>query len=196
MRRIHRLLLVPMLCVTFGCASAPPPTTYYLLRGEQIDRTDPVEVEIRAGIGRLLLAPYLLGSDGIMVETGPGEVHSAAQHQWAEPLDAGLRWYLRAQIGSLMGHHIGGGLTDRLHWDYTVDVLISRFHATMSGTALIEAAFIVTPTDESEERSKVLFSKTIPLPKEGYAGIVEAEKALARELAGLIAQALEERMAP
>jgi len=196
MRRIHQLALVTMLCAAFGCASSPRPTTYYLLRGEQVERTGPVDAEIRAGIGRIMLAPYLLSSHGIMLETAPGEVRAAAQHQWAEPLDAALRWYLRSQIGAEMGRDIGGGLTNRLDWDYTVDILVSRFHATMSGTALIEATFIVVPTDESQEQSEVLFSKSIQLPREGYAGIVEAEMSLARELAGLIAQTLDERIAP
>jgi uncharacterized protein len=194
MRLIHSIFIVLPLVAAVGCASAPSTRTYYLLRGEPIERTSEVDAAIRAGLGRVIVAPYLLSSKGIMVETGAGEINPASHHQWAEPLDAGLRWYLRSEIGKELGRTIGGGLTDRRTWDYTIDVSIARLHGTMSGTALIDAEFAVIPADDSKEISDVRFSKSIPLREEGYAGLVEAEKNLAQELARLIAAELEGRM--
>jgi hypothetical protein len=40
------------------------------------------------------------------------------------------------------------------------------------------------------------FHRSLPLPREGYPGVVEAEAALARELAGSIASAVQELHAP
>jgi len=171
-------------------------TTYYLLRGDQVDRTEHVDATIRAGLGRVVVAPYLLSSKGIVLETAAGEINPASQHEWAEPLDAGLRWFLRSEIAARSGLEVGGGLTDRRNWDYSVDVLVAQLHGTMSGTALMQATFIVVPADGSQEISQVRFSKSIPLPRDGYVGVVEAEKILVGELAGLIADSLRERMNP
>jgi len=199
MRPMHRIFTVPSLLLVValvGCASSPSITTYYLLRGEQVDRTERVDATIRAGLGRVVVAPYLLSSKGIVLETGDGEINPANQHQWAEPLNAGLRWYLRTEIGERLGLEIGGGLTDRRDWDYSIEVLVAQLHGTMSGTALMQATFIVVPADGSQEISQVRFSKSIPLPRDGYVGVVEAEKILVGELAGLIADSLRERMNP
>ena len=179
-----------------GCASAPEPTTYFLLRGEPVERMDRVDSSTRVGLGRVTVAPYLLSSAGIVVETGAGEINTAGHHQWAEPLDSGLRWYLRAEIGKTLGLDLGGGLTDRQRWDYVVDVSVARLHGTMSGKALIEAEFSVVPTDRTQAISEFRFAKSVSLPDEGYAGLVAAEKQLVKDLAGLIADELRERMAP
>jgi uncharacterized lipoprotein YmbA len=195
-KRIGNILAIAAVIALAGCASSPVPTTYYLLRGEPDIGTGQVDADVRVGIGRVVVAPYLLAAKGIMVETGEGEITPAFHHQWAEPIDVALRWYLRAEIGDALGHKVGGGLTDRLSWDYTVDVIISRLHSTMSGTALIEAQFVVVPRDPEQQTTQTRFVKAIPLPTEGYPGVVAAEKALAYELAGLIADALREQTGP
>jgi uncharacterized lipoprotein YmbA len=196
LRRLSILLSVLFATALAGCASAPPDTTYYLLRGELSDSTQRVDAKIRAGVGRVVVASYLLSSRGVMLETGDGEITPAIRHQWAEPLDAGLRWYLRTQIGSELGEDIGGGVSDLQRCGYSIDIVVAQLHGTMEGTALMEAAFIVVPTDASQPISEYRFAKTIPLPRDGYAGVVEAEKSLATDFASLIAQALRERLTP
>lgn len=190
MSRIRSIFVAPLLVAWMGCASAPPPVTYYLLRGDSAEGAGPIEVEARAGLGRVVVAPYLLGSRGLMVETQDGEVRPAALHQWAEPLDAGLRWYLRGQVATDLGHQMGGGLTDMLDWDYTVDVFVSRLHGTMEGRAGIEAVFVVRSSGSGEAPAEYRFARSVAIPEEGYAGLVEAERSLLRELAGMIADAL------
>lgn len=194
MRSILRAVFVLSLAALVGCASAPPPITYYLLRSEQVEGSGPIVASVRAGLGRVVVAGYLMGSKGILVETAPGEVRPAAQHQWAEPLDVGLRWYLGSEVGQALGHRVGGGLTDRLSWDYTVEVSVARLHATMAGRAVLEAEFVITPRDRSEPPAEGRFSKSIPLPEEGYSGIVAAERALLSEFGQQIAGALRERI--
>ena len=58
------------------------------------------------------------------------------EHQWAEPLGAGLRSYLRAGISEALGYDVSAGPADLTHWDYTVDVYVDRLHGTMAGTAM------------------------------------------------------------
>jgi len=194
MTRIHRAVFVLCLATLAGCASAPPEVTYYLLRGEQVEGSGPIEASVRAGLGRVVVAVYLMDSRGVMVETAPGEVRPASQHKWAEPLDVGLRWYLGSEIGEELGYQIGGSLTDRASWDYIVDVSVARMHGTMDGRAALEAEFVVSSRNRNEAPLQGRFSKSIPLPQEGYAGIVEAQRILASEFADQIAHALRERM--
>jgi uncharacterized lipoprotein YmbA len=180
-----------------ACASAPPEITYYLLRPPVDEGSGPIDAPIRAGLGRVIVAPYLERTNGIQLETRDGEIRPAMQYQWAEALAAGVRWYLRAEVGERLGHQIGGGLTDRRDWDYTVDVFIERLHATMTGQAILVASFVVrggTTGAAGPEISEYRFSESTPLPEEGYAGVVEAEKALLADFAGRIADALRERI--
>ncbi|MBW2426631.1 MAG: membrane integrity-associated transporter subunit PqiC [Deltaproteobacteria bacterium] len=194
MKSIHRALFVVCLASLIGCASAPPEITYYLLRAEQVEETIPIEAPVRAGIGRVVVAAYLMGSEGVMVETEPGEVRPATQHKWAEPLDAGLRWYVGSEVAAELGYQIGGGLTDRSTWDYIIDISISRMHGTMDGRAVLEASFIVAPKDRGAKPSQGRFSRSIPLPQEGYSGIVEAQRILLSEFADQIGDVLRKRV--
>jgi uncharacterized lipoprotein YmbA len=194
MSNIRLVFIATALLAAAGCAAPPPPITSYLLRGDPVEGQGPIDAQIRIGLGRIVIAPYLLGSLGVVIETGPGQVKAAAQHRWAEPLDSGLRWFMREQVASELGFEVGGGITDVQHWDYRVEVFIARMHATMDGRAIIESVFTVRSIKEGGELSEYRFSKSVPLPREGYAGVVEAERGLAQELAVLIASALRERI--
>jgi uncharacterized lipoprotein YmbA len=190
-------LAVLVLVGLTACASAPPEITYYLLRPPVDEGSGPIDAGIRAGLGRVAVAPYLERSNGVQIETRDGEIRSALQYQWAESLASGVRWYLGAEVGERLGHQVGSGLTDRRDWDYTVDVFVERLHGTMTGQAVLVASFVVRGgTNDAGDPAiyEYRFSESAPLPQEGYAGVVEAEKALLSEFAGRIADALRERI--
>ena len=192
---VSRSAVLAFLALLVACSSPAPNPTYYLMRGEAPEASGRLDGPIRVGLGRLIVAPYLLSNPGIVVETAPGEVRAARQHQWAEPLDAGLRWFLHAEIARAIGHEVGGGLVDLKDWDYTIDVYVARFHGTMSGSALLEGSYVIRPSAKSEELREYRFSKSQPLSAEGYAALVAAEQSLASELAASIAEALREMLA-
>jgi uncharacterized lipoprotein YmbA len=187
--------VVAFVALFVACSSPAPEPTTYLLRGEASKRSASLDGSTRVGLGRLLVAPYLLSSQGIVVESAPGVVQAARQHRWAEPLDAGLRWFLRAEIAKGLGNDVGAGLVDRKDWDYTIDIYIAQFHGTMSGTAILEATYLIRPTADSEEVREYAFSKSQPQSDEGYAALVAAEQSLASELGASIAESLRELMA-
>jgi uncharacterized lipoprotein YmbA len=189
------LILTALLALLVGCGSPKPEPNVYLMRGEASESSGRVDAPARVGLGRLIVAPYLLASRGIVVEIAPGEVRAARQHQWAEPLDAGLRWFLRAEISRGLGDEVGTGLIDRKDWDYTVDIYIARFHGTMSGTAILEATYLIRPRADSSAVREYVFSKSQPQSAEGYAALVVAEQSLAGELGASIAESLQELMA-
>jgi uncharacterized lipoprotein YmbA len=190
MRPTQIPILLAVVALLGGCASSPPEPTLYLLRGTPSEGAGPMNAELRVGLGRIVVAPYLVASQGVVVETAPGEVRPARQHRWAEPLDAGLRWYLRSEIGRVLGHEIGGGLVDITTWDYTIDVTVSRLHGTMTGEALIEAAYAIRTGAGRDPVVENRFTKSMPLPDEGYAAVVEAERRLVAELADSIGESL------
>lgn len=115
-KRLLRLGAIAPLLLLAACSSTPPEPTLYLMRGEPGAVSAPSQGTIRAGLGRIIVAPYLLLDQGVMVETAPGQIRPARYHMWAEPLDAGVRWYLQGEIEKATGYDIGAGLTDR-PWD-------------------------------------------------------------------------------
>jgi len=190
-RKLAPTLLVALLA---GCSATAPAPTHYLLRTEPVEGVRKVESAARVGIGRVVLAPYLTDTPGIVVETTAGQVRQARQHQWAEPLDSGIRWFTRVEIARSLGHEVGGGLTDFADWDYTIDLYVSRFHGMPSG-ALLETAFVIRA---SADRSitEYRFSRSEPLADRSYEALVAAQQQLLRELAAEIAAALGPLLEP
>jgi uncharacterized lipoprotein YmbA len=175
-----------------GCSTPPPEPAYYLLRGGSSEGVGEIEGDLRVGLGRIIVAPYLLMSPGLVVETAPGEVRPARLHQWAEPLDSGLRWFLRSEIARALGWEVGGGLVDRGDWEYTIDVYIARLHGTMSGSALIEAVYVIRPMAGAGPLRDYRFSKSLPLADDGYPALAQANLQLIAELAHAVAGSLRE----
>jgi uncharacterized lipoprotein YmbA len=172
-----------------GCAGSSVPPTQYLLRADPAERSGRVEAPVRVGLGRVDVAPYL-DQSGIVVETEAGQVQAAREHQWAEPLGAGLRSYLRAEMSAALGHDVSASPADLAHWDYTLDVYVDRLHGTMAGTAVLDASYRITPRAGAVTAYR--FSRSAPLPREGYPGLVDAEADLVRQLAQAIAASLGE----
>ena len=192
---LTQVVVLASLMLVAGCSSPAPEPTLYLLRGETTDASGSVDGPTRVGFGRMIVAPYLLASQGIVVEAAPGEVRAARLHRWAEPLDAGLRWFLRAEIANTLGDEVGAGLLDRQDWDYTIDIYVAQFHGTMSGNALLEATYVIRPTADPVAPREYVFSKSEPQPDEGYAALVATERSLAGALGVSIADSLRALMA-
>ena len=174
-----------------ACAGSSDLRTQYLLHSEPAERAGRVEAPVRVGLGRVAVAPYL-DQSGIVVETEAGQVHAAREHRWAEPLDAGLRSYLRAEMSEALGYDVSASAADRVHRDYTVDVYVDQLHGTMAGTAVLDAGYRITPRLRAGDVAEYRFSRSAPLPREGYPGLVDAEAELARQLAQAIAASLRE----
>ena len=174
-----------------ACAGSSAPRTQYLLRAEPAERAGRVEAPVRVGLGRVTVAPYL-DQSGIVVQTEASQVQAARQHEWAEPLHAGLRSVLRAEMSEALGYDVSASPADLVHWDYTVDVYVDRLHGTMAGTAVLDASYRITPRPGAGDVAAYRFSRSAPLPREGYPGLVDAEADLVRQLAQAIAASLRE----
>lgn len=180
--------------VLVACAGSAPERNLYLLRSASTDASGRIEAPVRVGLGSILVAPYL-DQAGIVVETEAGQVHAAREHRWAEPLDAGLRSYLRAEISGALGFAVSTSQAGGPPWDFTVNVYVDRLHGTMEGAAVLDAGYRITPRAGSGGAVEYRFSQSTSLAREGYPGLVEAQRRLARGLAAAIAASLQEQIA-
>lgn len=188
----RRAVALVSLALLVGCSTPMDEPATYLMRGAVSGQNTRLDDTIRVGLGRVIVAPYLLASQGIVVETAPGEIRSAKQHRWAEPLDAGLRWLLRDEIANAYGGEIGGGLVDRQDWDYTIDINVAQLHGNMLGAAILEGSFVIRANEDPKAMREYRFSSSEPLAGEGYPALVAAEERLVTGLGVVIAEALRE----
>jgi len=181
-------LLLAVLLLS-ACAGTTPDTTRYLLPASGPAGTARVEPPEWIGLGRLSVAPYLAQA-GLVVETREHQVRPARFHQWAEPLADGLRRFLRSEISASLGFDIGADVSQRRHWDQTVDVSVDRMHGNLSGEAVLVARWWIAPGSTQGETAAFRFAASQPLSRKGYPGLVDAQIELARQLAVAIAESL------
>ena len=188
---IARLIIVALCAALISCSASTPTRTQYLLRTEATARSVQVEAPVRIGLANVTIAPYLRQS-GIVVATEDGQVRVAKQHLWAEPLDAGLRSYLRAEISDKLGYDISSTNSDKPEWEYTVDVYVDRLHGTMAGTAALDVSYQISDQSSGGKIMDYRFSDSENLDRKGYSGLVDAQRSLVQKLAQAIADSLAE----
>jgi len=180
---------VALAVLLVACAAPTPPPTRYLLPADVPEGTVRVDPPVRIGISKLAVAPYL-SQLGLVVETEAGQIRAARQHQWAEPLAAGLRRQLREQVSKALGLDVSADPTQSKHWDFVLDVSIERLHGTLGGEAVLLARWRVTPRNAEGAVATYRFARSQPLSRAGYGGLVDAEISLIEDLAGEIAASL------
>ena len=190
MRPLAPLFLLLGLAVVgaSGCAGTEPERRQYLLGPAATPPTGRVETPTQVLLTQVTIAPYI-DQAGIVIETEAGQVSAARHHTWAEPLGAGLEALLRAEISSALGYQVNASELAGGPSDVTVAVHVERLHATMNGGAVLTATYRLA--SHGADGATFRFHETAPLPREGYAGVVDAESDLARELARAIAAAIE-----
>jgi uncharacterized lipoprotein YmbA len=173
-----RVLVVGFLLVLLGCSSTPPERQSYLLRPDVPAGT----VSQVVSLGPIVIAEYLV-QRGIVVETEPGEIAAARYHEWAEPLADSLGYLLKADLATALRMPV---VRNQPEWILRVDVRIDELHGTSTGEARLVAQWTLTQPDGVQLSYQ--YSTTEPLARDGYGGLVEAERETLRALAGEIAR--------
>ena len=186
-----RIIALVSTLLLIACAGTPPSHTHYLLRADLPERTARVEAPASVGLLRVDVAPYLKQS-GLVLATGDHQVRPARYHKWAEPLDEGLRRFLRAEISNALGSDVSAESVQQSQWDYAVRVSVDQLHGTLSGEAMLIASWRITRGGGTDEVAEFRLARSEPLAREGYAGLVDAEIGLARQLAVAIADSLRD----
>ena len=130
-----RTLILASMLLLANCSSQPvEPTRYYLLRSPvDIESGQQHSVPIYT-LGRLEVATYI-NQPGLVLETATGEVHTARQHQWAEPLRVSLRRFLATEIGAAVNSTVA--VSDPAPDSIRIDVSIDRLHGDKHGQAVL-----------------------------------------------------------
>lgn len=184
-----RVLAIAAAVLLVACSSPTASPTRYLLPADVPEGTFRVDAPVRIGIAIVEVAPYL-SQPGLAVETTERQIRNARSHQWAEPLDAGIRRQLRAGVSKALEFDVSADPTQRRRWDYVVDVAIERLHGNLDGQAVLVARWRITPRRGGDEVAAYRFARSQSLPRAGYAGLVDAEVMLLDGLAAEIAASL------
>lgn len=169
-----------------ACTSQPTTTTEYLLRSDLEQRSRQLSPSADFAFGTLVVADYI-DHPGLVLETSRGEVHRARNHQWAEPLRRSLKLYLATEVSQHAGEDILFEVDSPA--PTTIDIRIDQLHGSSDGEAVL-VAFWRLVTDGNDDRA-YQFAETLPLQRDGYDALAEAEKSLLSQLAQQIAQSLD-----
>lgn len=176
-----------LLLLLAACSGQPVDTHYYLLRGDHLPESRSLSASADFALGIVVVATYI-DQPGIAFETGGGQIRPALHHQWAEPMHQSLRSYLQREISTQLGEDLFPvGMSSA---DTVLDIRVDQLHGTHDGEAILFAYWWLRKGDEILEPHQ--FGKTLALKADGYAALVEAEKALLNSLAREIADTLKE----
>ena len=181
-----RILLPIVFLLLAACSSAPvQDPTQYLLRSSVIPTTGSVDSAMLYDLSAVEVAPYL-DSLGLVLETASGEIHTARLHQWAEPLRLSLPRFMALEIGEELGQPVSlrSGDINATRLLITID----QFHGTDDGAALLVAYWRIEGPEGTMRQGQ--FSKQQSLSRDGYPALVQAQRALLRQLAVEIAATL------
>ncbi len=186
---MRALLSIVAVATLFACSTPPIPRSVYLMRGDEPSGSRAVSSPATIGIRRVSVAPYLQ-NPGLVVETNPGTVHGARYHEWAEPLDQGVRRYLRSELSARLSTDVDSNPILAPQWTHAVDVGIDQLHATAAGNAILVAAWRIADPTGAREVSRFRFVQRKPLQSDGYGELAAAEMSLLSDLAEAIADSI------
>lgn len=176
---------LPLLLLLTSCGGSVPELQKYLLRTDSNAAFAEQPQGETIGIGNLTVASYINGP-GLVLETRPGEVHMARDHQWAEPLRESLRGFLAQQVALNAERTVLAQHRDDVNGQQRIDIRIDELHGTAEGSARLVAYWLVM-NKQKEVIGEHRFVDSQPLTDVGYAALVKAEKKLLERFAAAIA---------
>jgi uncharacterized lipoprotein YmbA len=183
-----RAICLLFVLLLIGCSSAPPKRSVYLLRVPDLT-AETASTQGIVGVGRVSVAPYLDRAE-LVVQTGPHEIRPARYHHWGEPLDDGIRHYVRGALTQRLDREIASDVLIRGAWSYQIDLTIETFHGTLSGEVELVAGVVIIRVAGNE----VVGTRRVVLSQrqrgDGYPALVDAHAALLDQLADAIADLL------
>jgi len=172
-----------------GCAGSPSPEQHLYFLSADI-QPGVINEEMTIGIGVVDVAPYLQRSE-IMLQIGPQELRPARYHQWAEPLQASVRRYLRDRLSTDLATAVDTNRQFRDNWQMQIDITVDKLHGDLDGQVLLDAHYLIhgiaDPTLKKRNRVRITGNQI----GSGYAALVDAEEALLDSLARQIAKDVE-----
>ena len=180
--------LIVFILALAACSSTPIEVpSQYLLRSSATISTSVDSAKPVYDLDNVEVAPYL-DQPGLVLETANGEIHTARQHKWAEPLRLSLQRFMAAEIGAELDAPVSVRSGDINAT--RIAVSIDQLHGTRSGNARLVAFWKSTGPDGQLLSGQ--FSQEKALPRDGYAALVQAQQSLLQQLARNIGAALKQ----
>jgi uncharacterized lipoprotein YmbA len=184
------LLAASLLVIMVGCSTTVPDEHQYLLRYPAANQNRQVTPSVMVGLGRISIPAYL-NQAGVVLVSDQNQIHQANYHLWAEPLDKGIRIYLKSAIAQIAGFDIFATANNNQVWQYSVDIDLAEFHGTTAGQATLICSWRLIDMSGKEAPKSFEFATTQPLNDNGYPALVDAETKLLDTLAKTIAEQLK-----
>jgi hypothetical protein len=173
-----------------GCASSPSPEQHlYFLDAEA--ETGNVSENVTIGIGVVDIATYLERSE-IILQVGPNELRPSRYHYWAEPLQEGVRRYLRDRLSADLATTVDTNRQFRDNWLSQVDITVDKLHGDLDGRVQLEAHYVIQVIADPALQKHVRVRISGDQNGSGYAALVDAQESLLNRLAQRIAADIEE----
>ncbi len=173
-----RILACSIICLLLAACSTTPQPESYLLRSSV---TPGAGGQLTPGGITLVsvdVATYI-DQPGLVIETASGQVRTAKQNLWAEPLRHSLMDFLANELSQHIGKTVNVGLQSAGKDDVRLLVEIDQLHGTAQGDAVLVADWIIKKMVDGEPvESSYRFSQVEPLKGDGYDALVSAEKEL------------------
>lgn len=180
-----RIAILFLVVLVTGCASKPVEPSYYLMRADQNLDTRQLNPSKDFAMGSVVIASYI-DQPGLLLETQDGKMQAAQQNLWAEPIYEGVRNEIQVAIREKKGQDLLPAELNR--HAIVLDVRLDQLHGTKDGKAKIVAYWWLRR--DKEVLAVYQFAEEKTLAADGYAALVEAEKALLHALSTKIAESL------
>jgi uncharacterized lipoprotein YmbA len=181
-----RFLCLLLAITVAGCASQISEPRQYLLRSDTELNSRELATSSEFALGDIFIAPYI-DQQGIVLEIQPGEMRGARQHLWAEPINSGIRIFLRQEISAVLNQDLP--MNTQSGAGTQINIRIDQMHGTHDGSARLVAYWWLS--GDGVNHDGVQFAETQALPEDGYTALVNAEKILLSKLANDIGSTLE-----
>jgi len=184
------LLATSLLVIMAGCSTSAPNEHQYLLRHSMALQSKQVTPSVVVGLGRISIPTYL-AQPGIVLISGQNQIHPASYHTWAEPLNEGIRAYLKSAITQAANFEIFAMANTDQPWQYSVEIEVMEFHGTLDGQAMLICSWRLIDQSDKEAVKSFEYSANQSLSGSGYPALVNAETQLLDNLAAVIAEQLK-----
>lgn len=167
---MKKLFVLLPLIILVGCSSSLPEKHYYQIKSGY----QSVPVETRTSGDFIWIAPItivdFLNKDGLVYQINEFEYSVAKDNLWLSPLSEQLQNLVVHDLSVLLPKRVisSSPITSA---KISVNLFIEGFHGTYQGDAILKGYWVIVKDKERLYSKK--FSYTLPINKDGYAGIVE-----------------------
>lgn len=173
-----------------SCASTPSISYYELVEDPSKKNEQATSDGITIGIEAVQLVDAI-DKKGIMLETNEGEMHVAQYHRWRRPLHESIRQFITNELnGSASNYRFQPHSTTPGSWSYRIQIEFDAFYGTENGNSIVSGFWKLIDAQDETELEKKRFLYESEIEKDGYSGLVEAQRMHLRILSSALAQAI------